>query len=54
MSVGDIKGFRRRLKIAERAGHAPRRDRGATVQESIARNRAVAQRMAKAASGKSK
>lgn len=51
MSVGDIKGFRRRLKQAERAGHGSRRS-GASVQESIARNRATAMRQAAASKKK--
>lgn len=46
MSVGDIKGARRRFKQLERKGHAPRRT-GRSVQEMIENNRRIAQRAAK-------
>ena len=51
MSVGDIKGYRRRFKARQIAGHAPR-PAGRSVAESIERNRITAARMAKAAQKK--
>lgn len=45
MSVGDIKGARRKAKQRERDGHAPRKQ-GLSVAQSIERNRAIAKRMA--------
>jgi len=48
MSVGDIKGSRRRIKQLRAVGHFPKRA-GLTVAESIVRNRAQAARMLKAA-----
>lgn len=51
MSVGDIKGYRRRFKIRQINGHAPR-PAGRSVAQSIERNRIIAARMAKAAGQK--
>lgn len=51
MSVGDVKGYRRRLKILRRMGHAPKKTE-LSVAGAIDRNRRIAARMAKAASGK--
>ena len=53
MSVGDVKGSRRRFKVAQQQGHAPRA-KGRSVSESVARERALAQRLAKVAMGKKK
>lgn len=43
MSVGDVKGFRRRFKVLENKGHAPKRSH-ISVSESIARARLAAAR----------
>jgi len=51
MSVGDVKGFRRRLKTLEQKGHTPKRSHR-SVSESIDHNRAVAARAAKSAKKK--
>lgn len=51
MSVGDIKGSRRRMKILRALGHFPPK-RGLSVSESIDRNRRIAARMAKSAGAK--
>lgn len=51
MSVGDVKGFRRRLKQLERKGHMPVRSH-LTVAESIAKNREIAARVYKPAKKK--
>lgn len=48
MSIGDIKGSRRRAKILKAKGHFPPK-RGLSVSEYIERNRAIAQRAMKAA-----
>lgn len=53
MSVGDVKGSRRRFKIRQIQGHAPKPS-GLSVAQSIARNREVALRMAKSSAGKKK
>lgn len=47
MSVGDIKGSRRRIKILKAEGHFPKKH-GLSVSEMIIRNRTIAARMAKA------
>lgn len=47
MSVGDIKGFKRRLKTLQKSGHAPRKQ-GRSVSESIEYNRRQAARAASA------
>lgn len=46
MSVGDIKGFRRRQKQARARGHLPKRSYS-TISESISRGRALTARLAK-------
>jgi hypothetical protein len=46
MSVGDVRGFRRRLKQLERLGHTPKRSHR-SVSESIEHNRRIAAKMAK-------
>lgn len=46
MSVGDVKGSRRRFKQREKLGHTPKRS-GLSVSESIARNKEIALRQAK-------
>lgn len=51
MSVGDIKGSRRRFKILTRKGQAPKRP-GHSTSEAIARERAFAARQAKSAAKK--
>lgn len=51
MSVGDIKGSRRRANILKAKGHFPPR-RGLSVSEYIERNRAIAMRAAKSAGSK--
>lgn len=43
MSVGDIKGARRRFKDRQKKGHAPKKS-GLNVAQSIARHRAIAAR----------
>jgi len=53
MSVGDIKGARRRFREAQRNGHAPR-PKGRSVADMIEKNRALAARAAKAAMKRSK
>ena len=50
MSVGDIKGSRRRFKVRQQLGEAPT-PKGRSVHESIARERALAARLAKINSG---
>jgi hypothetical protein len=47
MSVGDNKGSRRRFKVRQILGHAPR-PKGRSVAEGIQREREKALRMAKA------
>lgn len=51
MSVGDIKGSRRRFKVRQLNGQAPV-PKGASVATLIERNRKIALRMANAASKK--
>ena len=51
MSVGDIKGSRRRFKVRQINGHAPT-PKGVSVSALIERNRKIAQRMAAAATKK--
>jgi hypothetical protein len=51
MSVGDVKGYRRRLKQMRNAGHAPKRS-GLSVAASIDRNRRIALSMARVAKKK--
>ena len=46
MSVGDVKGFRRRLKVLKHKGHLPKPASG-SVQESVAREKAAALAAAK-------
>lgn len=41
MSVGDVRGFKRRLRLLEQRGHAPKRA-GLSLGESIARQKAQA------------
>lgn len=53
MSVGDNKGSRRRFKLRQQAGHAPRAS-GMSVGKMIERNKVMAMRMAAAASKRSK
>lgn len=53
MSVGDVKGYRRRLKQAKARGHAPRKSYS-TVAASIAQARAMAARLAQIGGGKKK
>lgn len=53
MSVGDIKGARRRFRIRQINGHAPT-PKGRSAAELIERNRAIAARMAKALQKRSK
>jgi hypothetical protein len=53
MSVGDVKGFRRRMKVLAILGHAPKPS-GLSVSESIAREREAAARAAKSAVKKKK
>lgn len=48
MSVGDVKGSRRRFKALVAKGHAPR-PAGRSVAHSIEREKAKAARIAKAA-----
>ena len=45
MSVGDVKGFRRRMKVLEAKGHTPKRTH-ISVADSIARQKAAADRLA--------
>lgn len=47
VSVADIKSYRRKLKARQRIGHAPKKS-GLSVSESIAKNRELARRQAKA------
>jgi hypothetical protein len=49
MSAGDVKGFRRRLKVLEKLGYAPKRS-NRTVSESVEHNR----RLVAKAEGKTK
>lgn len=51
MSVGDIKGSRRRIKILKAKGHYPVAH-NYSIAEAITRNRIVAARMAKASGAK--
>lgn len=53
MSVGDIRGFRRRQKQAAARGHMPKRSY-VTISDAISQNRAMAARLAKIGSGKKK
>ena len=46
MSVGDIKGSRRRFKVQQTKGHAPR-GHAKSVADSITYNRLAAARIAK-------
>lgn len=48
MSVGDIKGARRRIKVLKQKGHFPRPASG-SIAQSIAKAKELAARMAKAA-----
>lgn len=50
MSVGDIKGARRRTKLLKRKGHYPKVP-GLSVQALIQRNKDVAARAAKIKKG---
>lgn len=43
MSIGDIKGARRRFKKRQQLGHAPKPN-GLSIAQSIERNREVARR----------
>lgn len=51
MSVGDIKGSRRRNLLAKRRGHFPKPS-GLNVMALIQRNKEIALRAAKAKGGK--
>lgn len=51
MSVGDVKGFRRRLKMLRHLGHLPKPS-SQSVAESVAKERAYAAKLA--AKGKKK
>lgn len=53
MSVGDIKGFRRRLKLRVVRGEAPKKA-GYSVSELVARNKARAEKQARAMAKRSK
>lgn len=50
MSVGDIKGYRRRVKLLKRAGHFPKAP-GMSVQALIQRGKDLAARAAKIKKG---
>lgn len=50
MSVGDIKGSRRRAKLLKRAGHFPKAP-GMSVQALIQRNKDIASKAAKIKKG---
>lgn len=51
MSVGDVKGYRRRQKILRQAGELPKKS-GLSVSASIERNRRIALNQQKAAKKK--
>lgn len=51
MSVGDIKGYRRRIRAFQKLGHFPRKS-GRSVGESIEYNRRIAAKAAKASKKK--
>lgn len=46
MSVGDVKGFRRRLKVLKHKGHLPKPS-GISIQDAVAREKAIAAAAAK-------